>query len=108
MHHGAVQGQGAALEGGPDGAAHAGAMGQEDEEVTSTKPEAGTGPSAGTSPQSATEKWGRPRVRGGGVVLIGPIPIVFGSDSSTARGLMLLAMGLMAMAIVLMILLALL
>ncbi|MHC1586687.1 MAG: TIGR00304 family membrane protein [Candidatus Hecatellaceae archaeon] len=30
--------------------------------------------------------------RGGGVILIGPFPIVFGSDTKTVKGLMLLAL----------------
>lgn len=37
----------------------------------------------------------------GGVVMIGPVPIVFGSDSRMARGMMLLAILLVALLIVL-------
>jgi uncharacterized protein (TIGR00304 family) len=36
------------------------------------------------------------RVRGGGVVMIGPVPIVFGTDKESARILILLGIILMA------------
>lgn len=39
--------------------------------------------------------------RFGGVVLIGPVPIIFGSDRSTAKGLIILAIALVALAILL-------
>jgi len=38
-------------------------------------------------------------VRGGGVIMIGPVPIVFGTDSGSARMLILLAIVLMAVAL---------
>jgi len=37
--------------------------------------------------------------RGGAVIMIGPIPIVFGSDRQSAKILMILAAGLMILAI---------
>lgn len=39
---------------------------------------------------------GAGQVRGGGVVMIGPVPIVFGTDKESARILILLAIVLMA------------
>jgi uncharacterized protein (TIGR00304 family) len=39
---------------------------------------------------------GKCQIRGGGVIMLGPIPIVFGSDPRTAAMLMLLAMAMMA------------
>ncbi len=41
---------------------------------------------------------GRSEVRGGGVLLVGPIPIVFGSDAQTAKWLIVLAMVLTILA----------
>jgi uncharacterized protein (TIGR00304 family) len=41
------------------------------------------------------ERMARAEVKGGAVVMIGPIPIVAGSDSGTALMLMLTAVGLM-------------
>jgi len=41
------------------------------------------------------------RVKGGGVILIGPFPIVFGSDAKTVRVLMCLALALIVIFIVL-------
>lgn len=38
---------------------------------------------------------GTGKVRGGGVVMIGPVPIVFGTDKESARTLILLAIVLM-------------
>ena len=38
---------------------------------------------------------GKGKVRGGGVVMIGPVPIVFGTDKESARILMLLGIVLM-------------
>ena len=38
-------------------------------------------------------------VRGGGVIMIGPVPIVFGTDKESARILILLAIILMAVAL---------
>lgn len=42
---------------------------------------------------------GTGQVRGGGVVMIGPVPIVFGTDKESARILILLAIILMAVAL---------
>lgn len=36
----------------------------------------------------------RTSARGGGIILIGPIPIVFGSDAQTVRGLLYIALAL--------------
>lgn len=41
----------------------------------------------------------RRSVRGGAVIMIGPIPVVFGSDRESAKILMILAIGLMIVAI---------
>ncbi len=38
-------------------------------------------------------------VRGGGVVMIGPIPIIFGSDVESAKAVILLAIALMIVAL---------
>jgi len=43
------------------------------------------------------------RVQGGGIILIGPIPIVFGSDAKTVKSLVYLAIVLMVIVAVLMI-----
>lgn len=43
------------------------------------------------------------RVQGGGVILLGPIPIVFGSDAKTVKSLLYLAIVLMVIVAVLMI-----
>jgi len=40
-----------------------------------------------------------PSVRGGAVIMIGPIPIVFGSDRAAARNLMILALVIMFVAL---------
>jgi uncharacterized protein (TIGR00304 family) len=40
-------------------------------------------------------------VRGGGVVMIGPIPIVFGTDKESSRIVMLLAIALTSLAVLL-------
>ncbi len=37
------------------------------------------------------------RVKGGGVIIIGPVPIVFGSDKKTVRSLLILAIVLMVL-----------
>ena len=42
----------------------------------------------------------RPKVRGGGVVLIGPIPIIFGSDKKSAIILSILAIIIMIIALI--------
>ena len=39
---------------------------------------------------------GAEQVRGGGVVMIGPVPIIFGTDKESARVLILFAIVLMA------------
>jgi uncharacterized protein (TIGR00304 family) len=41
------------------------------------------------------------RVRGGGVIMIGPIPIIFGSDVGAVKIVILLAIALMLLAFVL-------
>lgn len=40
-------------------------------------------------------------VRGGGVIMIGPIPIIFGTDVGTLKLVMILAIVLMAIAVIL-------
>ena len=55
-------------------------------------------------PKSTAEA--APRVRAGGVILIGPVPIVFGSDPGISRTMFYLALGLMAALIVVLIALA--
>jgi len=75
-------------------------------DVAAEEPEAGA-TAKGAEP-TAPSKTPRAKVRGGAVIMIGPVPIVLGSDSSTVRNLMLLAMGLMVLAIVFIVLLALL
>jgi len=40
---------------------------------------------------------GSGQVRGGGVVMIGPVPIIFGTDKESARILIILSVVLMAM-----------
>ncbi len=42
---------------------------------------------------------GGAEVRGGGVVMIGPIPIIFGTDVESAKAVMLLAIALMIVAL---------
>lgn len=37
----------------------------------------------------------RNEVRGGGIIMLGPIPIIIGSDNKSAKGLMILAIVLM-------------
>ncbi len=43
----------------------------------------------------------KPEVRGGGIIMIGPIPIIFGTDAATLKILMLLAIVLMVIGAVL-------
>lgn len=43
-------------------------------------------------------------VRGGGVIMIGPIPIIFGTDVAALKIVMILAIVLMAIAVILFIL----
>jgi uncharacterized protein (TIGR00304 family) len=53
-------------------------------------PEGPAGPAAGDDADAA------PRTRAGGVILLGPIPLVFGSDAGISRSMFYLALGLMA------------
>lgn len=39
-------------------------------------------------------------VHGGGIIMIGPIPIVFGTDRQSARALMILAIVLIAVSVI--------
>ena len=41
------------------------------------------------------------RVRGGGLVMIGPFPIVFGTDKESVKMLLLLSIGLIAFVLIL-------
>jgi uncharacterized protein (TIGR00304 family) len=50
---------------------------------------------------SARGKESRPEVRGGGVIMIGPVPIVFGSDAKWASFAIVLAIVLMVVALLL-------
>ncbi len=62
----------------------------------------GPGPPAGDEPEGpaapAPGNAGQvaPKTRAGGVILIGPVPIVFGSDPGISRAMFYLALGLMA------------
>lgn len=81
----------------------------EDEEsvpgVMEEKPqEAQAQASGGDIPASKTRTGSN--IRGGAVIMIGPVPIVFGSDSSMARGLMLLALALMIVSLIVLAILA--
>lgn len=51
---------------------------------------------------------GTGKTRGGGVLFIGPIPIIFGTDRESAKTLMILAIVLIAIFLVFMLLLSLL
>lgn len=53
--------------------------------------------SNGSYPENKEE----PRVRGGGVIMIGPIPIIFGSDKDSAKTLAVLAIILMLISLLL-------
>ena len=44
---------------------------------------------------------GKGRVRGGGVVMIGPVPIVFGTDKESVKMLLLLSIALIAFVLIL-------
>ena len=44
---------------------------------------------------------GKGRVRGGGVVMIGPFPIVFGTDKESVKTLLLLSIALIAFVLIL-------
>lgn len=50
--------------------------------------------------RDARQETGEKKVKGGGVILIGPIPIVFGTDKKYALILMILAIVLMLLAII--------
>ena len=50
--------------------------------------------------ERSTDEKKEEKVRGGGVILIGPIPIVFGTDKRYALILMVLAIVIMLLAIV--------
>lgn len=50
-----------------------------------------------TQKQEGGEKSGERRVRGGGVIIIGPIPIVFGTDRQSVKVLLILAIVLVAL-----------
>jgi len=45
---------------------------------------------------------GRKKVRGGGVVIIGPLPIVFGTDKESVRTLLLLSIVLIVVVLLVM------
>lgn len=49
--------------------------------------------------ESAGEEITQEKVKGGGVILIGPVPIVFGTDKRYALLLMILAIVLMVLAV---------
>lgn len=52
----------------------------------------------GTDPPAVEEgPREEPRVRGGGLVMLGPIPIVFGSDRGIVKGLLVLGIALLAL-----------
>ncbi len=57
-------------------------------------------PKPGAHPPPRTAPHPRPKVHGGGVILIGPIPIIFGSDNKTAIILSILAIIIMIIAII--------
>jgi len=46
----------------------------------------------------------RGKARGGGLIMIGPIPIIFGTDKETMKILLVLALALMIFAVILMLL----
>lgn len=60
------------------------------------RPKPGARPPPGSPPRPRP----RPKVHGGGVILIGPIPIIFGSDNKTAIILSILAIIIMIIAII--------
>jgi uncharacterized protein (TIGR00304 family) len=55
---------------------------------------------SGTQPSRTTEPKPQKSIKGGGVVLIGPIPIIFGSDAKTAMALVLMAIVLIVIVVV--------
>lgn len=46
------------------------------------------------------EETGGSKVQGGGVIMIGPIPIIFGTDKKSAKGVLVLALILTVLLIV--------
>jgi len=60
----------------------------------------GQRPRSGTGQGQTPEPRPKPKVRGGGVVLIGPIPIIFGSDKNSAIILSVLAIIIMIIAVI--------
>lgn len=66
------------------------------------------GPEAPTGPASGEDADAAPRTRAGGVIFLGPIPIVFGSEPGISRAMFYLALGLMATLVAVLLLLALL
>ncbi len=47
----------------------------------------------------------KPEVRGGGIIMIGPIPIIFGTDTGALKLVMILAVVLMVIATIMLLLL---
>ncbi len=47
-------------------------------------------------------KGGKSRVRGGGAVIIGPIPIIFGTDKDSVKIILILSIALVALLLVFM------
>ncbi len=45
-------------------------------------------------------KSGKGKVRGGGAVIIGPIPIIFGTDKESVKIILLLSIGLVALLLI--------
>ncbi|MBM4247857.1 MAG: DUF131 domain-containing protein [Euryarchaeota archaeon] len=93
---------------GPDGTGPApGSGGAPD--GTDAAPESPGGPPEGSASAIAhSARAPAPRARAGGVVLIGPVPIVFGSDPGISRTMFYMALSLMAALLVALLALALL
>ena len=53
-----------------------------------------------TQKQEGREEDGERRVRGGGVIIIGPVPIVFGTDKQSVKVLLVLAIVLVVLLLV--------
>ncbi len=53
-----------------------------------------------TMEQEGEKEGGERRVRGGGVIIIGPVPIVFGTDRQSVKVLLVLAIVLVALLLV--------
>ena len=74
-------------------------------------PDGGGEPAGPDAPEVAANGEGpdaAPRTRAGGVILLGPVPIVFGSDPGISKAMFYLALGLMAGLVAVLLLLALL